>query len=227
MQPIPPPPPLEELVRQSSDLAGLPAVIAVSLAAMVVVAARDWRLVVAAFMAIYLGCALLTMTLLPPEWALLRVIVGGLVAVMWYLSAQRSGWGGRFLPFQQQTGIGARPLSSTTLFRTLLALSLAVVLLVARPRLPLPTLASDVRFVITWLGAFALLGLALGDEALQSGVALLMWLAATQLLVSSLRQDAWLFWLLSTVEMLTGLAVAYLVVARGPALTGPDTEDTT
>lgn len=77
----------------------------------------------------------------------------------------------------------ARPLASTTLFRTLIVLALAVLILTLRPRLPLPVLPTDVRFVVIWLGAFGLLALALGDEALQAGVALLLWLAATQLML--------------------------------------------
>jgi hypothetical protein len=221
MQPIPPLPPLSQLIQQAQSLTGTPALYAVGLGAVIVVAARDWRLVLAGFTAITLGSALLASTLLPPEWALVRVIVGGLVAIMWYLSAQRAGWGGYFLPFQRQGGVWARPLSSTTLFRTLLALALAGGLLATRPRLPLPTLPTDIQAVVIWLGAFALLGLALGDEALQAGAALLMWLAATQLLFAALRQEAWLIWLLSSVELLVGLATAYLMVARGSAVRKP------
>ncbi len=222
MQPIPPLPPLSELSQQVEGLTGAPALYAIGIGAIVVVVGRDWRLVLAGFMSITLGTALLTLTLLPPEWALVRVIVGGLVAIMWYLSAQRAGWGGYFLPFQRQGGgVAARPLSSTTFFRALLALALAGVLLATRPRLPLPVLPTDVQAVVVWLGAFALLGLALGDEALQAGVALLMWLAATQILFAALRQDAWLIWLLSSVELLVGLATAYLMVARGPSTGTP------
>ena len=109
----------------------------------------------------------------------------------------------------------ARPLSSTTLFRTLLAVVLAAALLIIRPRLPIPSVDPDIRLVFTWLAAFGLLGLALGEEAMQSGVALLMWMAATQLLLSSLARDPWLIWFLSSTEILIGLAIAYLIVARG------------
>ena len=70
--------------------------------------------------------------------------------------------------------------------------------------------------VFTWLAAFGLLGLALGEEAMQSGLALLMWIAATQLLLSSLERDPLLIWFLSSTELLIGLAIAYLIVARGP-----------
>lgn len=221
MQPIPPLPPLNQLAQQVQSLTSTPALYAIGIGAFIAVAARDWRLVLAGFMALTVGSALQTSTLLPAEWALVRVIVGGLVAIMWYLSAQRAGWGGHFLPFQRHGGVMARPLSSTTLFRTLLALGLAGVLLTVRPRLPLPPLPVDVEAVVVWLGAFALLGLALGDEALQAGVALLMWLAATQLLLAALQQDAWLIWLICTVELLVGLATAYLMVARGSAVVRP------
>ena len=54
---------------------------------------------------------------------------------------------------------------------------------------------------------------------------LLMWLAATQLMLSALRQDAWLIWMTSSIEILVGLATAYLIVARGPAAAGPQQGD--
>ena len=217
MQPIPPLPPLEQTLQEATALAGSSTILAICACTAIIVAARDWRIVLAGFMVIYLGLALITSNLLPPEWALLRVIVGGLVAIIWSISAQRAGWGGRFLPFQSQAGVQERPLSSTTLFRSLVVVSVVVVLLTGQVRLPLPPIPTDIRLLITWLGVFALLGLALGDEALQTGVALLLWLAATQLLVSVLRQDPWLIWLLSTLELLVGLAAAYLIVTRGPA----------
>lgn len=215
MQPIPPLPTPPEVLAQAADTLGIPVTLLIGVCAIVLVAARDWRLVLAALMALYVGLTLLTVAILPPEWALLRVVVGGLIAIMWYLSAQRAGWGGRFLPFQQQGGVQARPLASTTLFRTLLAIVLAAALLIARPRLPIPIVDPDIRLVVTWLAAFGLLGLALGEEAMQSGVALLMWIAATQLLLTSLERDPWLIWLLSSAELLIGLAIAYLIVARG------------
>jgi hypothetical protein len=217
MQPLPPFPDLETLFQQAESLTGTPVLLAITVGALVAVAARDWRLTLAAFMLVYVGLALLTVRLLPPQWALLRIVVGGLAAVIWYLSAQQAGWGGRFLPFQYGQGVQARPLASNTLFRTLVALTLAVWILVLRPRLPLPMLPGDVRLVVFWLGAFGLLGLALGDEALQTGVALMLWLAGTQLLVAALYQDAWLIWLLSAVELLLALATGYLMIARGPA----------
>lgn len=215
MQPIPPLPTPPEVLAQVTGALGVPVTLVIGACAIVLVAARDWRLVLAALMTLYIGLALITATYLPPEWALLRVVVGGLIAIMWYLSAQRAGWGGRFLPFQQQGGVQARPLASTTLFRTLLAVAVAAAVLIARPRLPIPTVDPDIRLVFTWLAAFGLLGLALGEEAMQSGVALLMWIAATQLLLSSLNRDPWLIWFLSSTEILIGLVIAYLIVARG------------
>ncbi|MBE2235010.1 MAG: hypothetical protein IAE85_16055 [Anaerolinea sp.] len=216
MQPLPPFPDLETLFAQAQPLAGLPTLIVIGVAVMVAVAALDWRLALAALMLVYVGLALLTANILPPQWALLRVITGGFAALIWYLSAQQAGWGGRFLPFRHSQGVQARPLASTTLFRGLLALTLALWLVVLRSQLPLPMLPADVRFAVFWLGAFGLLGLALGAEALQTGIALLLWLAATQLVVAVLQPTPDLIWLLSSLELLLALATGYLMIARGP-----------
>lgn len=217
MPPLPPFPTLETLLQQANPLLGTPLLLIIALSVMVTVAARDWRLVIASFVVVYGALAILTATLLPPQWALLRVVTGGMAGIIWYLSAQQAGWGGRFLPFQRSEGVQARPLATTGLLRILLALALAGVLLVLRPRLPLAAVTSDVRFVVVWLGAFAVLGMALGEEALQVGVSLLFWLAGTQLLLAALEQNAWTFWLLSSLELLLALATGYLMVARGPA----------
>jgi hypothetical protein len=216
MQPIPPLPTSEEVLVQLGPVAGLPALLLAFLCVFVMVTLRDWRAVVAAFMGLSICLALLIARVLPPEWALLRVIVGGMIAIMWYLSAQRAGWGGGFLPFRTRTGVNARPLSSTTAFRVLAASTLAIILLGLQPRLPLPAIGGDLRLATTWLVAYALLGLALGDEALQVGAALLIAMSASQLVVSALSRDPWLIWLLSAVELLVGLATAYLMIARGP-----------
>jgi hypothetical protein len=225
MQPIPPLPTVEEVLVQLSPVAGLPALLLAALCVFVMVSLRDWRAVVAAFMGLSICLALLTARVLPPEWALLRVIVGGMIAIMWYLSAQRAGWGGGFLPFRTHTGVHARALSSTTAFRMLAALTLALILLGLQPRLPLPPIGGDLRLATTWLVAYALLGLALGDEALQVGAALLIAMGASQLVVSALLRDPWLIWLLSAVELLVGLATAYLMIARGPLSSQRPPED--
>jgi Na+-driven multidrug efflux pump len=64
------------------------------------------------------------------------------------------------------------------------------------------------------------LGLAIGSEALQTGVALLLWISATQLVVAALLPDPWLIWLLSALELLLALATGYLMIARGPLWMG-------
>lgn len=216
MQPLPPFPSLEALFGQAERLNGTPLLLAIALGVMLAVAALDWRLVLAALLLVYAGLALLTASILPPQWALLRVITGGLAGVIWYLSAQQAGWGGRFLPFRHSQGVQSRPLASTTLFRTLIVLALAGWLLALRSRLPLTMLPGEVRFVVFWLAAFGVLALAMGDEALQAGVGLLLWLAATQLVVAVLQPDPWLIWLLSSLELLLALVTGYLMIARGP-----------
>lgn len=219
MDPIPPLPTANQLWQALEPFVGLPAVVGVGASAFLLVSSRDWRIVVAAFMGLSFSLALLMSTVLPAEWALLRVITGGFIAIIWYLSAQRAGWGGRFLPFRSETGVNARPLSTLTWFRALVALSVAGLLLVLRVRLPLPPVPPDIQVAVTWLAVFALVGLGLGDEALQVGVALLMWLGATQLVLSALQPNPWLFWLLSSAELLVALATGYLMVARGSPAT--------
>jgi hypothetical protein len=205
---------LADLFRQLSILIGLPAVLLAGGGAVLVVVARDWRLVLSGYAIVSVMLSLLLSQVIPVEWALLQTVVGGLVAVLLYLSA------GQLRPFGSR---GVPPelrwprMASLTAFR-LLAVSLgAVAFVVARENIKLPLIDPLLSDALLWLTLIGLIGLALHEEPLHAGLSLLIILGGSQLLLYTLTQQRTLVGLLQGGQVILGLAIAYLVLARGLA----------
>jgi len=205
---------LVDLFRQLSLLVGLPAVLLAAAAAAVVVVARDWRLVIFAYAFLSTMLALLLSQLLPTEWALLQAVVGGLIAVMLFLSARQLRW----RPAGPLSWEARWPqVASLSSFRALAVVLAAVTFWAVRDRVQLPRVDTLFRDAILWLSLLGLLGLALHEEPLHAGLALLTVLGAFELLLFALIQDRMLAGFMEGGQLLLGLAIAYLVVSRGLA----------
>ena len=203
---------LGELFRQLSILIGLPAVVLAAAAAAVIVIARDWRTALFAFAGLSVMLALLLSQVVPTEWALLQAIIGGLIAVMLYLSARQLRW-------HSASGVSweARwpQMASLSSFRAL-AVALAVVTFFAiHNSIELPKIDLLFRDLLVWLVLVGLLGLALHEEPLHAGLSLLIVLGGVELLLFTLVQRRMIIGLMEGGQLLLGLAIAYLMVSRG------------
>jgi uncharacterized MnhB-related membrane protein len=199
-----------DMFRQLSILIGLPAVLLAGGAAALVVIARDWRVVLFSYASFSIMLSLLLSQVIPPEWALQQAVVGGIVAVILFLSARQ-------LRSPREMWSEARwpRLASLTLFR-LLAVSLAAVSFLAlRDQVQLPLLDSLFRDALVWLTLVGVLGLALHEEPLHAGLSLLIFLGGSELLLFTLTQRRMLVGIVQGGQILLGLAIAYLVLARG------------
>jgi hypothetical protein len=88
-------------------------------------------------------------------------------------------------------------------------------------RIVIPGLDPLFRDALLWLLMMSLLGLSLHAEPLHAGLSLLVFLGAAELLVFTLFQRRMLVGLWMGGQILLGLAIAYLVVARGLAELAP------
>jgi len=202
---------LIDLFRQLSILVSLPAVILAGVAAAVIVIARDWRMALFAYALLSVMLALLLAQVVPPEWALLQAIVGGLNAIMFYLSAGQLRGVQRGLPWAARWP----QMASLSSFRLLTVLLAGVAFLVGRDNFHLPLLSSLWRDAFLWLMLMGGLGLALHEEPLHAGLALLTILGGALLLLYTLTQQRMLVGLMEGWQLLLGLAIAYLALARG------------
>jgi hypothetical protein len=202
-----------DLFRQFSLLVALPAVLLAAAGMVLILVPRDWRLVLVGYALVCVMLTILLVKLVPAEWALLQAFVGGLVAVMCYISARQLGGTG---------AIGIDPevrwpqVASLTGFRVMTVALAAVAFFVLRQRVPqVPRVDTLYRDALLWLTMMGLLGLALYEEPLHAGLALLAMLAGSELLLFSLIQQRMWIGLLLAGQLLLGLAISYLMVSRG------------
>lgn len=205
---------LTDFFRQVSILIGLPAVVVAGIAAALIVIARDWRLSLFAYAVFSIMLALLLSQVIPAEWALQQVIVGGIVAVMLYLSARQL----RSHQHALQAAEARWPrLASLISFRFLVVAMLAVAFLALRTQITMPLVDMLFGEALLWLLLISVAGLALHEEPLHAGLALLVFLGAAELLLFTLTQRRMMVGLWQALQLLVGLAVAYLVLAHGLA----------
>ncbi len=190
---------------------------------LVVLVFSDWRLIIAGFALLKVLAGILLTRLLPPEWALLQWLSGGIMGVMWFLSARRVDTIRR-----RQLGIPWwRPqwrLDMSTLMRMSLMLLLLIVAYTIRPLFPFPNLPSDLGRLSTFLALAALLGLGLGEQPLRWGVSLAMWLLAGHFVIFALQVNEDTVGLLASLDILLGFAISYLIIVDG-ARTWPHAEE--
>jgi len=204
-------PSLDEFITLASPIAlqGAIGLAVVFVAVMLIFS--DWRLALLAYAGLQVLSGILLSQLLPPEWALLQWIVGGLVGVMWFLAARRSDTMQR-----RQMGIPWwQPqwrFNPSTLMRLALVLVLMVAFTVQRPSLPIPKLPTDLARFATFLALAGLAGLGLGDRPLRWGLSLSMWILATSFAIHALQVDAPTVGLLSGLQLLLGFAISYLMI---------------
>ncbi len=174
----------------------------------------DWRFALAAFALVHVLVGILLTRLLPPEWALLPWIVGGLVGVMWFLSARRV----ESIQRKQEKRPWWLPrwrLNASTLMRLALVLLLLVVVYSQRPVVALPDLDPDLAQLATFLALAGLVGLGLGDRPMRWGFGLSLWVLTAHFAVPALRTDVNTVALLAGLELLLGFAISYLIVVDG------------
>jgi hypothetical protein len=204
---------LADLFRQLSILIGLPAVLLAGAGAAIIVIARDWRLSLFGYAVVSVMLSLLLSQIIPTAWALMQAIAGGLIAVILFLSARQL----REVSRGDRRATRWPIMASLTSFRVL-AVGLATVTFVAiRSKVPIPGLEPLFRDAVSWLILMSLLGLALHEEPLHAGLCLLTFLAGSELLLFTLIQRQMLVGLWLGGQVLLGLAIAYLVLARGLA----------
>lgn len=211
-----------EFVTQLVVSAGPWLVVGMGICSLLIVVVGDWRFSLLSFGLQSVFLALLGMRLLPFEMAVLRMLVGGLVAVLWFISARLVRWGERQEPARWwllRRGRGERwpLLSAGPLMRWLAAGLAGAVFFRLQGRLSLPGLPGDLGLACTWLWLMGFLALAISDEPLRAGMGLITISWGFQLFYSALDSSPISIGVLSALDLLLALALAYLMVARGIA----------
>ena len=174
----------------------------------------DWRWALAAFAGVKVLAGIMLLQLMPPEWALQQWVTGGLVAIMWFLSARKVDTVRR-----KQSGVPWwKPewhLNPSTLMRLAFVILLLTAVYFLRPFVPIPRLPADLARYATFLALAGLTALGLGDRPMRWGFGLSLWLLASTFAIHALQVSVDVVGLLAGTELLLGFAISYLIVVDG------------
>ncbi len=212
---------LSDLGRFFATLTASDILIGSAVTGAMLVLISDWRLSLFAFTVQYVLITVLLSTLVPLEVATVRLIAGGLVALMLYLSAQRirSGWIRRARAEGLKNVGEMEPLFQREPFVIGLPFRFVAVVLVA---LSVVTIATQFAFlnmpflfwlVSLWLCSIALLLIAITRDALKLGMGLLTFSAGFGVFYLAIEPSLLFYGLLVISDLVLGLAIVHLAGA--------------
>jgi len=225
-------PTLAEIAERLSFLATTSASVAVMLTAGVIVVIKDWRASLLALVIQYVIVGLLLMSEIRMELALIKTLVGAILCLVLYMTARHVDWGGAAppprpgppAPAVDRDGsspmpTGQAPAARATLptelpFRFLATALMMVATFSGASAYPLPDVNEALSLAIYTMASLGLLALGLTDEPLKAGLGLLTFVSAFELYYTVLEPSLIVVGFLGLANLLIGLAIAYLTVAR-------------
>lgn len=222
---------MSQLSDLFSFLAGTPALVGATLAALILFLTSDWRVSLAALLVQYILVGMALTRSIPVEVAMVKILAGLIVVVILALSAQRlrptadeeqiRDEGPLFLGLR--LGWLRGPLGFP--LRVLAVLLVILALLRLFQDYSSTAVPLDIALVACWLGGMGMLGLVLGGEPLRVAAALLTILAGFDLVYSGLpalpapagrpaEPSLAVIGFLGAFNVLAALAFSYLAIVR-------------
>ncbi|MBN1936970.1 MAG: hypothetical protein JW934_20080 [Anaerolineae bacterium] len=217
-------------LTQLANLSGIPIVIGLVITASIIAIVRDWRFGLWALLVQYVLLGVLHLRMIPPELALVKVLVGLLICPMIYWSARwvesertHKAEIERQKIAREQGQVPLPPLSwplrpTSWVFRLLVVLLLGMVLYSVSTSFPLPLIAADIAPACVWLGLIGLLTLVLTANPLPAGLGLLTLVSGFELYFDVTHPGLAGTGVLAAINLSLGLTIAYLITVD--ALTG-------
>jgi hypothetical protein len=202
-------------------LAGTPALIGPILTALIIFLTSDWRV---ALMALVVQSTLVGLSLtrvIQPEVAVVKILVGILVALILYLSARRiqemtwarseEGASSRFPSLR--TGWLGGSLGLPLRLLSVLLVALALIRLFQDYQLTI--VPFDVALVACWMAGMGLIGLVLSADPMRMALAFLTILTAFDLVYAALEPSLAIVGFLGAFTLSAAVAFSYLAIAQG------------
>lgn len=204
---------VSEIIPRILYWAGAPAVTAVFVTAALLVIAEDRRVLVFALATQYLFVGLLYTEVLAPQVAGIKIMVGLIVWLIVFFSAQQGGW-------QLGSTESAEPvlwgLDTRARFRVFAVILAALVgwRLATPGTLPFPVASAHVTFGALQLGCQGLLMLGLTGRPMKTGFGVLTFLSGFGLLYSGVEPALMVIGVLAAAEVAVALAISYLATVQ-------------
>jgi hypothetical protein len=186
----------------------------------IVVLVSDWRFSLVALAVQYVLVAILLSTLIPLQIAAVRMIAGGLVAMMFYITARRVQPGRRRHRNTSQSTessvLTPRAVFWTNLPFRIVGLALVAVSVIAASD-QIVLLNAPLLFWVSglWLAMGGLLAIALTRDALKLGMGLLFFTSGFGIIYLSIDNSLVIYALLVIADLVIALAISH--IASAPA----------
>lgn len=210
---------LYDIVTRLSSLSHLELMLGLLITATIIIVLEDWRLCLWALLAQYILVGVLLVRVMPFRVALVKVIVGGMVCVILYLTARRVHWGRERVVQERHYEPSLVPalwdiFPMNLGFRLLVALLAAVVSYALASRYAFVDQPEGVAQALYWLVAIGLLTVILTRDPFKVGLGLLTFEAGFEVLFSIFEKSLSVAALLGVVNFLIALAIAYLTMGQ-------------
>ncbi len=200
---------MPEILTKLAFLSSGPAVVGLACTAGLIVLVEDWRALLGALTAQYLLAGLLLTGTIRPEVVLLKIIVGGMVCSILYLTARRIRSGAA------TRGLSRYPLPLGFHFRLLAIVLAGLTAYGLFGRYPFPEAPAFLVFAAYWLAVMGCLTMITGQQALKAGLGLLTLETGFEILYAALEEGLLIAGLLGIINILMALAIAYLASTQG------------
>lgn len=210
---------LLEVIERISFLAAWPSVVGLCVALFLLLVAWQWQVHALGMALLYFFVALLQTRVIRPEVALVKLLIGLMIAVTLYLT-------GRYLTARQkaveQAG-GEEPtqrlptrfaLTAGVPLRALILLAVLIAAVAGYQRFPLPQVPADVGLACELLVIGGLFLMGLSEEPFHAGLGLLAFLAGFDLFFGALETSLVVVGLMGTISFLVALAVTFLAITH-------------
>jgi hypothetical protein len=217
---------LSDLARFFATLTAADVVIGLTVTGAILILISDWRLSLLAFTVQYLLVTVLLSTLVQLQVATVRLIAGGLVALILYISARRVR--SRLIrraramglqdseqlapPFEREPFVIGLP------FRFIAVVLVAVSVITAASQTPFPNTPFIFWVVSLWLCSIGLLLVAITRNALKLGMGLMTFSSGFGILYVAIEPSLLFYGLLVILDLVLALSVAHL--ANAPVRVG-------
>ncbi|HEM62544.1 MAG TPA: hypothetical protein ENO24_09650 [Chloroflexi bacterium] len=204
---------LKEIFLRLAGLSHVELMLGLLFTGTLILVLEDWRLNLWALMAQYVLVGLLLVGVIPLSVALIKIVVGGLVCVILFLTAQHVHWGRRRAA---QDTSPVRTLSSRQIMSASVWYRLAVALLAAAiayalgTRHPFVEQTEGISQASYWLLVVGLLTAVMSRRAFRAGLGLFTFQSGFGILLATFEKGLSVAALVGMVNFLTALAIAYL-----------------
>jgi len=208
---------LLEIIERLSFLAALPSVAGLFVALALLLVLQRWQVHAVGMALLYFFSALLHTRVIRPEVALVKLLIGWMIAFTLYLTGRHLDGLRSARPAVGEADVVERPrfqLAADTPLRVLILLVTPLIAQAGALRFPLTPVPPDIGLACYLLGMGGLFLMGLSEDPFRSGLGLLTFLAGFDLLFSALEPSLVVAGLMGAAGFLIALAVTFLAVTH-------------